>query len=317
MTNPPPAANGERGGLLVVDKLAGWTSHDVVARARRVLGTRKVGHAGTLDPAATGVLVLGVGPATRLLGYLSGHDKSYEGTIRLGQTTSTDDAEGERVGEPRDARGIERAVLVAAMSDLTGDIQQVPAAVSAIKVAGQRAYARVRAGESVELAARPVRVARFALLGDLRDVPGTCFREFDFEVDCSAGTYVRALARDLGRVLGVGGHLTRLRRTRSGCFTLADARDVTLESAGRGNLTPVSTTALMGLDEALRRAFPVVKVDAATAGQIAHGQRCVIAPPAAGASEATAVQDGSGRMLALVSIRPGLPAKYLVVFPSG
>ncbi len=313
MTSAPPA-HQERNGLLVVAKPAGMTSHDVVARVRRLLGTRKVGHAGTLDPAATGVLVLGVGRATRLLGFLSGHDKAYSATIRLGRATVTDDADGEPLGEPRDARGIGRAQLVAEMTRLTGDIEQVPAAVSAIKVAGQRAHARVRAGESVQLSARPVQVTRFALIGDPREVPGMACLDLDVEVDCSAGTYVRALARDLGNALGVGGHLTQLRRTRSGCFTLQDAHELGALEAGNPRAGwPIG--ALLGLDDAVRRAFPVVQVDAADARRITNGQQCVIAAAPTRPGSATALQEASGRTLALVSIQPDMPVRYLVVFP--
>lgn len=222
----PTAADG----VLVVDKPAGWTSHDVVARVRRLASTRKVGHAGTLDPMATGVLVIGIGRATRLLTYVTGVDKDYAATVRLGVATTTDDAEGEVVAR-LDAAAVARDALDAAVATLTGDISQVPSAVSAIKVDGQRAYARVRAGEDVELAARPVHVARFAVLDVRPGVvdgpdggPATTVLDVDVEVTCSSGTYVRALARDLGTALGVGGHLTALRRTRVGGFGLDRAR---------------------------------------------------------------------------------------------
>jgi tRNA pseudouridine55 synthase len=184
-------------GLLVVDKPAGWTSHDVVGRVRRLAGTRKVGHAGTLDPMATGVLVLGIGRATRLLGHLALTDKAYDATIRLGATTVTDDAEGELV-EQRDAAAVTDDQLAAAMTALTGELQQVPSSVSAVKVDGVRSYARVRAGQSVELAARAVTVSRF----ELRERRGN---DLDVTVECTSGTYVRALARDLGAALGSAG----------------------------------------------------------------------------------------------------------------
>ncbi len=215
--SPPPPP-----GLLVVDKPAGWTSHDVVGRARRLVGTRKVGHAGTLDPMATGVLVLGVERATKLLGHLALDTKTYLATIRLGVETSTDDAEGEPTATA-DASGVDDAAIAAGVAALTGDIAQVPSTVSAIKVDGRRAYERVRAGEEVTLAARPVHVARFDVLAIRREGPTV---DLDVLVDCSSGTYVRALARDLGRGLGVGGHLTALRRTRVGPFTLEHARDL-------------------------------------------------------------------------------------------
>lgn len=214
MARKPPAGPG---GLIVVDKPAGMTSHDVVGRIRRLAHTRRVGHAGTLDPMATGVLVIGVERATKLLNHLILTDKTYAATIRLGQSTSTDDAEGEVLASA-DAAGIDLAALYAGIQGLTGDIQQRPSSVSAIKVDGRRAYDRVRAGEEVELAARPVTVARFAVIGTPRQ-QGECL-DLDVEVDCSSGTYIRALARDLGAGLGVGGHLTRLRRTRVGPFDL-------------------------------------------------------------------------------------------------
>ncbi|WP_062294272.1 tRNA pseudouridine(55) synthase TruB [Demequina phytophila] len=213
-------------GLVVVDKPAGWTSHDVVARVRRLASTSKVGHAGTLDPMATGVLVLGIGKATKLLTYVVGHDKSYDATIRLGQSTVTDDAEGE-VTSTADASAVGDEAIRSAIARLTGDILQRPSAVSAIKVDGKRAYARVRGGEDVELPERPVTVSRFDLLEVRRD---DAVVDLDVRVDVSSGTYVRALARDLGAALGVGGHLTALRRTRVGGIGLDRAR--TLEDLG-------------------------------------------------------------------------------------
>jgi tRNA pseudouridine55 synthase len=207
-------------GLVIVDKPGGLTSHDVVARLRRLAHTRRVGHAGTLDPMATGVLVIGVEKATRLLGHLMLTEKVYEATIRLGQSTSTDDAEGQPTGG-NPAGGVTREALDTEIAKLTGEIQQVPSSVSAIKVNGQRAYKLTRAGEAPELAARPVTVYEFRVTatreaGDFLDVDAT--------VRCSSGTYIRALARDLGAALGTGGHLTALRRTAVGPYTLAQAR---------------------------------------------------------------------------------------------
>lgn len=209
-------------GILVVDKPQGPSSHSVVSLARRALGTRKIGHAGTLDPMATGVLVLGVNSATRLLTYLVGADKTYEATIRLGSATVTDDAEGETVSvaAPEAVAAVTDDALQREIAVLTGDIEQRPSAVSAIKVAGQRAYDRVRAGEDVVLDARRVRVDRFDVRAIRRH---TDFLDVDVVVDCTSGTYIRALARDLGTALGVGGHLTALRRTRVGLFTLEHA----------------------------------------------------------------------------------------------
>jgi tRNA pseudouridine55 synthase len=207
-------------GVVVIDKPGGMTSHDVVARLRRLLGTRRVGHAGTLDPMATGVLVAGVEKATRLLGYLTLTQKTYEATIRLGAATSTDDAEGE-ITAITSAAGVTEDALRTAVAGLTGDIQQVPPGVSAIKINGQRAYKLTRAGAAPVLTARPVTVSSFTV-GPVRRSED--FLDFDAEIVCSSGTYIRALARDLGTALGVGGHLTRLRRTRVGPYTLADAQ---------------------------------------------------------------------------------------------
>lgn len=220
---PPAAELPPGGGLLLVDKPSGCTSHDVVGRVRAVLGTRKVGHAGTLDPMATGLLVLAVERSTKLLGQLALTDKSYLATIRLGEFTTTDDAEG-TVTSSADASAIRREAIVTGMRALTGGLMQVPSSVSAIKVDGRRSYQRVRAGESVELAARPVTVSRFEPMGDVRRQGRRA--DLDVIVDCSSGTYVRALARDLGAALGVGGHLIALRRSRVGPFQVADAVDV-------------------------------------------------------------------------------------------
>jgi len=218
-------------GLLVVDKPSGWTSHDVVARVRRLCGTRRVGHAGTLDPMATGVLVLGVNRATKLLTFLVGCNKTYTATVRLGEATVTDDAQGQ-VTSRADASMVTREAVTAAIARLTGPIEQVPSSVSAIKVDGERAYARVRQGKDVELASRAVTVHRFDVLDLLAGGPVV---DVDIEVEVSSGTYVRALARDLGVSLGVGGHLTALRRTRVGRFDLAEAHDLeSLASAPSG-----------------------------------------------------------------------------------
>ncbi|MFV0634842.1 tRNA pseudouridine(55) synthase TruB [Demequina sp.] len=215
----PRAKDEPTPGLVLVDKPPGWTSHDVVGRMRRLCATRKVGHAGTLDPMATGLLVIGVGKATRLLTYVVGHDKVYTATIRLGQSTITDDAEGD-ITATVDASGVTDAQIADALAGLVGDIQQVPSAVSAIKVDGQRAYKRVRDGEQVDLPARPVTVHEFTLLETRREGEVV---DLDVRVHVSSGTYVRALARDLGSALGVGGHLTALRRTRVGDFRIEDA----------------------------------------------------------------------------------------------
>lgn len=243
---------------MVVDKPIDWTSHDVVGRMRRLAGTRKVGHAGTLDPMATGVLVLGVNRATRLLGHVAGADKEYLATIALGATTVTDDAQGDETSVA-DASALTTDDVRTAMEPLTGAIEQVPSSVSAIKVDGQRAYARVRSGEQVELKARPVVVSAFDLL-EFEPGERAVAR---VRVECSSGTYVRALARDLGAALGVGGHLTSLRRTRVGGFTLDQAR--TLDQLGE-------QFEMVGLDDAARAAFTVVELDEDQARDVRYGR---------------------------------------------
>jgi tRNA pseudouridine55 synthase len=250
------------GGLIVVDKPAGMTSHDVVGRVRRIAGTRRVGHAGTLDPMATGVLVLGIERATRLMNHLTLTDKSYLATIRLGIATSTDDAEG-TVLSSAPAGGLDPAALSSAMAALTGEIQQRPSSVSAIKVDGERAYARVRSGETVQLAARPVTVSRFELLAPPRAAGECC--DLDVLVDCTSGTYVRALARDLGELLGVGGHLTALRRTRVGPFGLDQA--LTLEQ-----LAELADPVVLPLPRAIEASMPVRRLSAAEAGELTYGR---------------------------------------------
>ncbi|MER7445674.1 tRNA pseudouridine(55) synthase TruB [Microbacterium sp. NPDC097977] len=249
-------------GILLVDKPAGLTSHDVVARTRRALGTRKVGHAGTLDPMATGLLVIGVEGATRLLTFIVGADKTYEATIRLGQTTGTDDADGEVLTRaPEQAWAAVTPERVAAgIASLTGAISQVPSSVSAIKVDGRRAYDRVRDGEEVVLAAREVTVSRFDVLAERR---GEGFLDLDVVVDCSSGTYIRSLARDLGADLGVGGHLTALRRTRVGDFDVADA--VQIEEATESALLTPAAAAVRVLD--------ALRVSGDEARDLRHGKR--------------------------------------------
>ena len=298
-------------GLLVVDKPAGWTSHDVVGRARRLCGTRKVGHAGTLDPMATGVLVLGIGRATKLLTFLVGCDKAYTATIRLGQSTVTDDAEGD-VTATEAADGVTRTALDAAVAALTGDLQQVPSSVSAIKVKGERAYHRVRAGEDVELAARPVTVSRFDVL-DVRpaDAQGVPVLDVDVAVTVSSGTYVRALARDLGAALGVGGHLTALRRTRVGAFDLDGAHSLEALGALEGpEAVPVTPLA-----QAARAQFAVRELTQEQARTIGYGQRLDSAEP--GRTEPVAAFAPDGTLVAVLD-ESGTKARSHVVFaPAG
>jgi tRNA pseudouridine55 synthase len=284
-------------GLVIVDKPGGWTSHDVVARIRKLAGTRRVGHAGTLDPMATGVLVVGVQQATRLLGYLALTEKEYTGTIRLGQTTDTDDAEGRLVGHVP-AQNLTEAQLQSAVEALTGEISQVPPGVSAIKVGGTRSYRLARAGAAPELAARSVTVSRFAvtavrLAGELVDV--------DVAVTCSSGTYIRALARDLGAALGVGGHLTALRRSRLGPYLATQA--ATVDQLER-RLEPIPLAA------AAAAAFPVRQLTADEARSVGHGGR--LAVTGTGATPVAAFgPDGS--LVALLTDSAG-QARSLAVF---
>lgn len=277
-----------RGGIVVVDKPAGMTSHDVVARIRRMAGTRRVGHGGTLDPMATGVLVIGVERATRLLTYVVGSTKRYLGTIRLGQSTITDDAEGE-VTAAAGAHGVTDDLIAQGIAALTGAIQQVPSAVSAIKIKGERAYAKVRKGEDVVLAARPVTVSRFDLLATRRagDVV-----DLDVDVECSSGTYIRALARDLGAGLGTGGHLTALRRTAVGGFTLAEA--ATLEELADN---PIN----LDISAAAARLMPRRDADEAETRTLRHGGPL----STVGIAGPYAVFDPAGDVLAVVSERDG------------
>ncbi|AIT61328.1 tRNA pseudouridine(55) synthase TruB [Corynebacterium doosanense] len=249
-----------RSGLVVVDKPAGMTSHDVVSRLRRIMGTRKVGHAGTLDPMATGVLVAGIERGTKFLAHMVAATKAYDATIRLGAATSTDDAEGS-VLSTADSDSLIDDALHASLDKLRGEIMQRPSSVSAIKIDGKRAHERVRDGETVDIPARPVTIHRLDVL-DIRREDG--FVDVDVSVGCSSGTYIRSLARDLGEDLGVGGHLTALRRTEVGPFLLADARTLEeLEDSPRLSLS---------LDEALTRSYPSISVTDDEAAALAMGK---------------------------------------------
>jgi len=261
-------------GLIIVDKPGGMTSHDVVARIRKLAGTRRVGHAGTLDPMATGVLVVGVEKATRLLGYLTLTEKEYAATIRLGQSTSTDDAEGEPI-HGASARGISREAIDAEVARLTGEISQVPPGVSAIKVGGQRAYKLTRAGAAPDLAARQVTVYDFTVTDVRQGAPGD-FLDVDATIRCSSGTYIRALARDLGAALGTGGHLTALRRTAVGPYRLQQAHSLE-DLSERMELTP--------LPAAAAAAFPRLDLTADDARRLAHGVRIPVPPDGAASQE--------------------------------
>jgi tRNA pseudouridine55 synthase len=332
---PPPTAAPWPSGLVIVDKPAGLTSHDVVARLRRLAHTRRVGHAGTLDPMATGVLVIGIEKATRLLGHLMLTEKTYEATIRLGQSTTTDDAEGEPTGgsPATGISGISGEALTAGINQLTGEIQQVPSSVSAIKVNGQRAYKLTRAGQAPELAARPVTVHEFSIQD--MDAAGD-FVDLRVRVRCSSGTYIRALARDLGASLGTGGHLTALRRTAVGPYDLTQAH--TLEeledqnpSPERLGLTPPAPpSALLApkapeppvtpLAEAAAAAFPRLNLSADDAVRLAHGARLPVPaqPPAPafpvdGSPIAAFAPDGT--LVALVTAESGILRSVAVFVP--
>jgi tRNA pseudouridine55 synthase len=288
--------SGSTSGILLVDKPGGMTSHDVVARTRKALNTRKVGHAGTLDPMATGLLILGVGSSTRLLTYLVGLDKEYLATIRLGAGSTTDDAEGELTERAEAAvlASATDAAIEAAVAALTGSILQRPSAVSAIKVDGRRAYALVRAGEEVVLAERPVTISAF----DVLEVRRGEWVDVDVRVECSSGTYVRALARDVGVGLGVGGHLTALRRTRVGPFLVEDA-------------TAPGEPELLAPAGVAARLFPVVRLEAQPAADLANGKRV----PLDGEGGPVAALGPDGRLIGLIEVTGGR-ARVLVNFPT-
>lgn len=309
-------------GLLLVDKVEGPTSHDVVGRVRRLAGTRRVGHAGTLDPMATGLLVLGVGRGTKLLAYAVGLDKTYRATIRLGAATVTDDRTGATTASPGIDPALGDDVLAAAVATLTGPISQVPSAVSAVKVAGRRSYDLVRAGEEVALRARDVTVHRFEVLSrtagrvpDGPDGPGWDHLDLDVEVDCTSGTYVRALARDLGTALGSAGHLTSLRRTRVGGFDVADAAVLADDLDVSAHLVPLGTAA--GL------LMPTRTLTAAEAAELSFGRHVAAGAPPAGAGPATGTTpdapgpvaglDASGALVAVLRDRGAVARPELVV----
>ena len=317
-------------GILLVDKPAGITSHDAVSRTRKRAGTKKVGHAGTLDPMATGLLVLGINSSTRLLTYVVGLDKEYLATIRLGASTVTDDREGDRLDQARtaDIDAIAPQAIVTEIARLTGDIEQVPSAVSAIKVDGKRAYALVRAGESVELRSRAVTVSAFDLLGTRRTTVDTAtvdtaivetptgadaeqaanadtsYLDLDVRVECSSGTYIRALARDLGSALGVGGHLTALRRTRIGPFRVEDAADLATMVVANHLLSPADVASAL---------FPTIALDAQQVIDLTHGKRIRFSDTADAAPVAALAPDG--RLVGLLTIDSGVGTP-LVNFPT-
>lgn len=292
-------------GLVLIDKPEGITSHDVVARVRKLANTRRVGHAGTLDPMATGLLLLGIGQATKLLTFIVGADKSYAATIRLGASTISDDRESEYlfVADPKVTDAISEARVDAQIEKLRGVIQQVPSSVSAIKVNGERAYAKVRAGESVDLKAREVNISRFERVGELaRSVEADVhFADFEIEVDCSSGTYIRALARDLGQALSVGGHLTNLRRTRIADYSVTQAQ----------SLDAIEALNILPLVDAARALFPAVELTDEQERDLIYGKRIQ-----RGAHQARYLAGITKRNTLLAILEPsGNQLKSVVVFP--
>jgi tRNA pseudouridine55 synthase len=299
-------------GLLLIDKEANWTSHDVVAKIRGLAGTRKVGHAGTLDPMATGLLLIGVESATKLLTFLVGESKTYTATIRLGASTITDDREGDFLfqAEPGKVSAITTAQLEDALSGLRGEIMQVPSSVSAIKVDGQRAYAKVRGGDEVKLAARPVTISRFSIDAEPRLV-NEQYLDLDATVECSSGTYIRALARDLGEALGVGGHLTALRRTHIGRYSVRQAKTIGefQKIKQEGKDLPILASAQAAEQQFLTRVLnPQEVID------IRHGKR--IPADSAPKEVAIAALDQNGNLIAMLE-RSGGQLKSSVVFSEG
>ncbi len=301
-----------RSGLLLLDKAADWTSHDVVAKVRGIAKTRRVGHAGTLDPMATGLLILGLNNATKLLTFLVGEDKTYLTTIRLGASTITDDRESDylSIAAPGAVDQLSAESIRALIATLTGEIMQVPSSVSAIKVNGERAYAKVRGGDEVKLAARPITVSRFDMLGDLRLVEegGHKFVDLDAIIDCSSGTYIRALARDLGAALGVGGHLTALRRTRIGGYNVTNAVGIDALNADELNI--------LASRDAARAQFDSRELSAQEVVDIRHGKRIALgqvepSPTARDRTIAAFAPDGA--LIAMLT-KSGGQLKSAVVF---
>lgn len=294
-------------GLVLIDKPSGWTSHDVVARLRKLAGTRRVGHAGTLDPMATGLLLIGVNSATKLLTFLVGENKTYEATIRLGAATITDDKESEftAVAAPDDVLALTVERLEAALTAFRGPIDQVPSSVSAIKVDGERAYAKVRSGDEVKLKSRPVTIHRFDVIGEPRVVVDgdNTFFDFDAIIDCSSGTYIRALARDLGAALEVGGHLTALRRTKIGSYSIAQAQDLE-------GLTG-ETLEVLPIEQAATQQFKVRSLSDQDVIDLRHGKRLRVVDETESAP--TAAIDSQGNLIAMLT-KSGNAAKSLVVF---
>lgn len=294
-------------GIVLVDKPQSPTSHQVVAIARRALGVKKIGHAGTLDPMASGLMTLGVGPSTRLLTFLVGLDKTYRATIRLGYPTTTDDAWGELVGQRADASaldGLTEQQIRDTLARSVGEVWQRPSSVSAIKVDGQRAYDRVRRGEEVDLPARRVVIHRIDVDRVWRE---DGLWQVECEVECSSGTYIRAIARDLGEALGVGGHLTALRRLAVGPWSVDDA------------VSPddITSEAVRDPGEVISQVLPTVTVDRAATVELSHGKKILVPnPPEVAGDQPVAVIGDAGKLFAIVSGLPG-PLRILVGFPGG
>ena len=295
----PPA--NPRSGILLVDKPQGITSHDVVSRTRKLAGTRKIGHAGTLDPMATGLLVLGMNSSTRLLTFVVGLGKEYSATIRLGQSSDTDDAEG-TLGEPVDASAVGDDDIAAGIARLTGDIDQVPSSFSAIKVDGKRAYALARAGEEVELKSRTVTISAFDVVATRRDGPHI---DLDVRVECSSGTYIRALARDLGDSLGVGGHLTALRRSKVGPFDVVDASTLDDLVVNDRLLDPAAVAGSL---------FPTHALETQDVVDLVHGKRLTVPGLDAPAGPIAGIGP-DGRLVGLLEA-DGTTLKAIVNFPT-
>ena len=296
-------------GLVLIDKPQGWTSHDVVAKLRKIAGTRRVGHAGTLDPMATGLLLIGINSATKLLTFLVGEDKTYLATIRLGAATVTDDKESEftSISDAKIVQSITKAHLEQALDSLRGEIQQVPSSVSAIKVDGQRAYAKVRSGDEVKLAARSVTISKFEIIGEPKHVQegNNAFLDVDVVVDCSSGTYIRALARDLGSALAVGGHLTALRRTRIGTYLVDQAQSLETLST--------ETLSVLDISEAAKQQFHTRQLSEQDVVDLRHGKRLKALGEGA---EPFAGVDSTGQLIAMLTVS-GKDVKSLVVFNTG
>lgn len=280
-------------GLVLIDKPQGITSFDVVAKLRKKLNTRKIGHAGTLDPMATGLMILGVNQGTKLLQFLIGTDKQYQATIRIGASTVSDDAEGEIVNET-DASGVTASQVDREISKLTGAISQTPSSVSAKKIEGKRAYDLVRDGVEVQLKPKEVLISRFDRVSELRVDGGVI--DFDVVVDCSSGTYIRALARDIGLALGVGGHLTALRRTSIGSYSLEAAQDLGDEIV----LTP--------LLEATAKLYPIRELSKAEVVDVHHGK-----PLKLDSDEDVLALSHQGALVAISALSNGLYRSQIVV----